>query len=296
MQKLATFAMTVTMLSLSPSAAPAADAQLGLEGYCPVCIVDGGKWVAGKSDFSAQFDGRTYLFPDAGARDKFVASPEKYAPALNGDCIVCYQMHGARPGGSVKHAAAYQGRVYLFPGAGEKQTFLKDPAKYANADLGLDGNCVVCKVKAGKDVPGKPEFTAITNGIRYLFPSDAERKEFLANTSAYVGSDGQIKGAKTTTVSKPATPSNGTEMVSVEGRSACAFCEFKVHPINDPDQLGLAIKTDDGSIYVVEGAHKNYEKIYNDRFDLIRLNVKGKPIKKDGNVTWVEPQSVSRVN
>lgn len=265
-------------------------APVGLDGYCPVCIVDGGKWVVGNPEYTADFDGRSYQFPDASARDAFQAAPEKYVPALNGDCIVCYAKGGKRAAGSVNYAAAYLGRVYLFPSETIKQEFLSDPDRYVKADLAADGNCVVCQVNAGKDVPGKAEFTAIHNGFRYLFPSDNERKAFLADPKQYVKTQ-----VATKPVQKPAkVDSNG--FVTVEGRSACAACEFRVHPMNDPDELGLAVKADDGSIYVIEGAHKSYAQIYKDRFDLVRLSVVGKPIKKEGNVTWIQPESVTRVN
>ena len=281
-----TTALAAAVLVL-PSAATAAQPPVGLGGYCPVCIVEGSKWMAGNPEITAVYDGRTYQFPEAAVRDKFQANPEKYVPALNGDCIVCYAKGGKRAPGTVDHAAAYQGRVYLFPGAAQKQEFLADPASYANSDLAADGNCIVCKVKAGKDVPGKPEFTAIHNGLRYLFPSDKERQMFLASPADFATTP-----VATRTTLKPAA----TQLVSVEGRSGCAACEFRVHPLNDPDQLGLAVKSDDGSIYVVEGAHAKYAQIYKERFDLIRLSVTGKAIKKNGNVTWIEPQSISRVN
>lgn len=264
----------------------AAENPVGLDGYCPVCIVDGGKWMPGNPEHVAVYDGRTYQFPEAAVRDKFVASPEKYVPALNGDCIVCYAKGGKRAAGSVDFAAAYKGRVYLFPSAGIKQEFLSSPAKYAAADLAAEGNCIVCKVKAGKDMPGKAEFTAIHNGLRYQFRSDNERNVFVANPAEFVR----------TSVSTLKAPSTGMKTVSVEGRSGCAACEFRVHPIGNPEELGLAVRTDDGSVYVVEGAHQNYSKIYDDRFDQIRLSVTGVPLKTQGNVTWLKPQSVARVN
>lgn len=285
------FSLAATGLSL---VAPAS-AEVGLEGYCPVCVVDGGKWMIGNPEITAGYDGRTYQFPDAGARDKFVANPTKYVPALDGDCIVCFAKHEKRVLGSVQHAATYKGRLFLFPGAGEKQMFLDDPAAFASTDVAADGNCIVCKVKAGKEVPGSTEFTAIHDGLRYLFPSDAERQAFLASPEMFAAK-ATVGHSASMTDPKPEMTATSMQLVSVEGRSGCAACEFRVHPTKNPDQLGLAVKADDGSIYVVEGAHSEYAGIYKDRFDQVRLSVSGKAIKKEGNVTWLEPVSVARVN
>lgn len=272
-------------------------ADVGLDGYCPVCVIKkGGKWVKGDPNITASYDGVTYQFPYEGARDAFAAAPERFVPALGGDCIVCYANKGKRVPGSVNFAASYEGRIYLFPGAGEKQVFLDDPAKYADADLAAGGNCIVCKVKAGKEVPGNTAFTAIHNGLRYLFPSDKERAAFLAEpaTFASVAMAGEkaMKAEKAMIGDKPMA----TDLVSVEGRSGCAACEFRVHPLNDPDKLGLAVRTDDGAVYVIEGAHAQYAQIYEDRFEQLRLSVSGKALKSEGNVTWIEPVAVAVVN
>ena len=47
---------------------------------------------------------------------------------------------------------------------------MANPARYADADVALQGYCSVCKVEMGKDVKGNNDYAAVYNGLRYLFP------------------------------------------------------------------------------------------------------------------------------
>ena len=142
--------------------------RIGLGGYCPVCILDANKWAKGSPEHQATYDGVTYYFPEEAIKQKFLANPAKYVPALGGDCIVCYAKLGKRVPGSVNHAARYDNRLFLFPGAEQQQAFLSNPKEFANVDLALNGDCAVCLVHLNKRVAGKPEFTEIKDGFRYL--------------------------------------------------------------------------------------------------------------------------------
>jgi YHS domain-containing protein len=53
------------------------------------------------------------------------------------------------------------------------------------ADLALEGNCAVCLVEAGKVVPGSEKHSASFDRQVYYFPSEAERKMFVANPAKY---------------------------------------------------------------------------------------------------------------
>lgn len=67
-------------------------------------------------------------------------------------------------------------------------------------------------------------------------------------------------------------------------------------PIDAPDQLGLAVKAKDGTVYVVENAHKLYPQVYENRFEGLPLAVTGKVIKRDGKITWIQPTTLKVVN
>lgn len=160
-------------------------ASVGLEGYCPVCIVKMKKWVKGSPAFQASYDGKTYLFPGEEQRQMFLADPAKYAPAIGGDCSVCLAEMGKRMPGSIYHSAINDNRLFLFPNAELKQKFVSNPNKYNQADLAEGGNCVVCRVEMNEAMAGSPEVFSIHNGMRYQFASDKQRQMFLANPSKY---------------------------------------------------------------------------------------------------------------
>lgn len=293
--KLIRFVMTAALLASivvwhqdlnAKEPAQAKQAPVALNGNCAVCLVENQKVVKGSPEHAAVFDGQTYLFPSAEAKKMFVDHPEKYVPALNGDCSVCFAHHdGLRNPGKIDHLSFYQGRVFLFPNTQIKAIFDKSPKKYADVDLALDGKCVVCKVDGGKDVPGKPEFTSIYKGMRYQFPSAAVMQKFEVNPAKYV--DAKQKPQSTSSNSEPAA-----DLVSIQGTTGCAACEFGVHPRKAPNTLGLAVKSSNGKIYVIEGAHDSHPDLYKKRFESLKINVKGKQIAEQGNFVWLDPQSI----
>jgi len=161
-------------------------AELGLEGYCPVCVVSNRKWVIGDVNHSATYDGKTYFFPSNDIRQKFVDNPIKFAPALGGDCTVCFEKSGKRTDGNIRFASIHQNRLFLFPSSNERDMFNRSPKTYENVDLAADGNCIVCRAKMNETVKGSEEFTAIHNGLRYLFPADAPRQAFIQSPQQFV--------------------------------------------------------------------------------------------------------------
>jgi len=65
---------------------PADPTGFVIRGYDPVAFFTEGRPVPGRSDFSAEYKGGTYLFATAANRDAFKANPEKYAPRYGGYC------------------------------------------------------------------------------------------------------------------------------------------------------------------------------------------------------------------
>ncbi|GAB4133726.1 hypothetical protein [Thermopirellula anaerolimosa] len=163
----------------------ARQAPLALQGYCAVSLLEMRKWVKGNPAFGAVYDGRTYLFADEQGRQMFLQNPVKYIPALGGDDVVAWVKTNKRVAGDIRYAAIHEGRLFLFAGDNAKQSFLDNPSAFANADLAYGGKCVVCLVGMQQDVPGRPEFTVIHKGLRYLFASAAQRDAFLANPAKY---------------------------------------------------------------------------------------------------------------
>ncbi|MBC8351863.1 MAG: hypothetical protein H8E66_07730 [Planctomycetes bacterium] len=272
----------------STNRAAATNTALGLNGYCPVCIVEMKKWVKGSPTIRATYDGTAYYFPSADQRDTFLADPAKYIPALGGDCTVCLAKMGKRVPGSIFHAAMSKKRLFLFPGKDQRQEFLDNASKYIDTDLAYGGNCVVCSVEMGKEVPGKPEFAAYHDGWRYLFPGKDQREMFLASPAKYVAPP-----ARNT---QSSTSSTNETLITVTGKSGCAACDHGVSPISSPNELGLAVKAADGKIYIVENAHQLYPKVYEDRFSGLRLSVAGTVVKQAGKISWISPKELKILN
>ena len=262
-----------------------ADSSLALEGYCPVCVVKMKKWVRGKPEHRAAYDGKTYYFPGAEQKAQFLADPAKYVPALGGDCTVCLANHGKRMPGNIRFASLYDQRLFLFPSDDQRQEFVAHPDKYIDVDLALDGACAVCRATMGKDVAGKPEIAAFYRGMRYLFPSSKERRMFLADPEKFAAEPASDAGAANE------QPDDG--VLVVRGKSGCAGCEHGVAPIGAPDTLGLVLDADDGQVYVVEDAHELYSDIYERRFDGLPLELTGTALKREGKITWIRPQKLN---
>jgi len=269
---------------------PPAASQAAMDGFCPVCIIEMKRWVRGNAAVSASYDGKMYYFPGQEQKEMFLADPAKYVPALGGDCTVCYVNMKKRVPGSVFHAALSGKRLFLFPNKELQQEFLTNSRKYADVDLALGGNCSVCRVEMGEDVPGKPEIAVVHKGFRYLFPSDEQRKMFLANPAKYEGRPPTSDQSSNV----PAPPHE--RLVNFRGKSGCAGCDHGVAPIGAPDELGLAVSTANGDVYVVEDAHTHYPNIYERRFEGLALDVTGRVIKRQGKIVWVQPAEVNVLN
>jgi YHS domain-containing protein len=176
--------MSVVLLGISVSAR-AANLPIALDGKCAVCLVNMNKLVDGKADLASDYDGKTYRFPSAEQKRMFDADPAQFVPALGGDCVVCLVEMGERVAGRPEHALVHDGRLFLFPEQKQLDMFKKNPAKYANADLALEGDCPVCLVKMNKVVKGVATYASYHDGLRYQFPSPDQQKMFEKNPTAF---------------------------------------------------------------------------------------------------------------
>lgn len=162
------------------------DADLALGGACAVCLVKSNKLVPGKPEYASVYDGRRYLFPGPEQQRMFNADPAAFTPAMGGKCTVCKVEMRKDVDGQPEYHLVQHGRLYLFPSQKQIDMFKANPAKYADADVALNGYCPVCKVEMGKDVKGKADFAADYKGKRYLFPGRKQLDMFLGNPTKYV--------------------------------------------------------------------------------------------------------------
>ena len=133
----------------SPAAfSPAADAPktpppikrpvnplLGLDGYCPVQLVENSRWQPGQRAWGAIHRGRTYLFAGAEERDRFLANPDRYAPVSSGDDVVLLLESGRSVSGYRAHGLQFDGHVYLFAAEATLEKFRSNPRYYADRAL-----------------------------------------------------------------------------------------------------------------------------------------------------------------
>jgi YHS domain-containing protein len=122
---------------------PAADQHgpmpLGLEGYCPVTVVERGSWVEGRPQWGARHRGRTYLFAGPEQQQAFLADPDRYAPALSGDDpVLAFENSRSEPGRRA-YGVSYQSRMYLFSSPETRAAFTADPDRYTSRVMIAEG-------------------------------------------------------------------------------------------------------------------------------------------------------------
>lgn len=162
--------------------------RLGLGGYCPVRLLNDRQWIAGDSKLVALYDGFAYRFSDGRRLQIFRANPSKYAPALGGDNIVHFAKTGQRSPSDFTQGVVHDGRLYFVGSSSQRREFLDEPKRFANADLALGGECIVCRVDSQRRMPGAPELTLVHDGIRYQFSGAAQLRRFAASPHKYAGS------------------------------------------------------------------------------------------------------------
>ena len=107
----------------------ASRAASGLKGFCPVALRDQRELLDGNEKFLAVFGGKEYTFSSPQALEKFLANPEKYAPARNGQDVIHHALTGENMEGSLDHAVWYKGQLFLFNSVETMETFMAAPVK-----------------------------------------------------------------------------------------------------------------------------------------------------------------------
>lgn len=86
--------------------------NLAVQGYDPVAYFNEGKPVKGDKDFSTEYQGATFRFASAANRDKFVKSPQAYAPQYGGYCAWAVSQ-GYTAKGDARNWKIVDGKLYL---------------------------------------------------------------------------------------------------------------------------------------------------------------------------------------
>lgn len=112
-------------LKLPPGSPP-----LGLDGYCPVQLVERKQWTLGDTRWGAVHRGRTYLFAGPEEQKHFLANPQVYSPAMEGNDPVAATDQGRLVPGSRLHGVFFENRVYLFADEDSLSRFERNPTRY----------------------------------------------------------------------------------------------------------------------------------------------------------------------
>ncbi|HTU23782.1 MAG TPA: thioredoxin domain-containing protein, partial [Pirellulales bacterium] len=103
----------------SPVIAPPADLPpgtpaVGLDGCCPVTLVEQKRWAKGDPQFGVIHRGRTYLFASAEAQRRFWANPDAFSPVIEGNDPVLALDNRQMVPGTRTFGVFYEKRIYLF--------------------------------------------------------------------------------------------------------------------------------------------------------------------------------------
>ena len=86
---------------------------LALEGYCPVAYFEANKPLLGKPAHQSTYNGVTYQFVSAEAKELFDAKPERYIPAFGGWCAFGMSVNDKFPV-DPRNYKIVEGRLMLF--------------------------------------------------------------------------------------------------------------------------------------------------------------------------------------
>ena len=104
--------------------------RIEIKGYDPISYFTDGKPEKGSSDFTFAFDDTVYWFKSAEHRDKFAASPERYAPQFDGYCAIQVS-RGRKVEADPEAWTITNGKLYVFSGKGGVPVFHKEPVAIA---------------------------------------------------------------------------------------------------------------------------------------------------------------------
>ncbi|NIL96160.1 MAG: thioredoxin fold domain-containing protein [Planctomycetales bacterium] len=117
-------------LQSSSTAAPPTP-PVGLEGSCPVELVDNERWITGDRRWGAIHRGKLYLFGSQVSQQKFLSNPDYYSPVISGNDPVLAVDQRQVVAGKRQHGLFYDKRVFLFASEETLARFYQDPLRYA---------------------------------------------------------------------------------------------------------------------------------------------------------------------
>jgi thioredoxin-like negative regulator of GroEL/YHS domain-containing protein len=111
---------------------PAGIPPLGLDGFCPVTLVDAKQWGQGDKTWGVVHRGHTYLFLGPAEKERFLANPDRYTPVLSGlDPVLALDNRVEVAGRRDFGVFGVDGRICLFADEASLQRYRQNPARYS---------------------------------------------------------------------------------------------------------------------------------------------------------------------
>lgn len=103
---------------------------LGLEGYCPVTLLQTEEWVEGNPQWSVMHHGIAYNLSSAEQVQKFLANPDAFVPVMDGADPVLFQETGNTVKGTADNCVVFEGKLYMFSSEETLNRFFANVEKY----------------------------------------------------------------------------------------------------------------------------------------------------------------------
>jgi len=110
---------------------------IGIEGFCPVKLMQDKAWVPGEKSLTEVHRGITYQFSSSQARAEFRSDPRKFTPQnLGCDPVVLYSDQQAVMG-HIQYGVFFDSQLFLFESDGNRKAFKENPLRYGRIQSAL---------------------------------------------------------------------------------------------------------------------------------------------------------------
>ncbi|MCR9200367.1 MAG: hypothetical protein NXI04_17165 [Planctomycetaceae bacterium] len=177
--------MSAALLCLMVVSRLSEEAAPGLQGYCPVTVMDDHKWQKGSTEYSVLIDGVRYQFTSEARRTNFLENVDRYCPVLHGNCITCLVDSDRKVSGKIKFGLFFEDRFFLFPTQESREKFSANTPRYSRSDIVENGDCPVSIYKGNRQ-KGDRKFTWMYRGYRVRLSSAQALEQFRKDPSKYL--------------------------------------------------------------------------------------------------------------
>ncbi|MEZ6127758.1 MAG: thioredoxin family protein [Planctomycetaceae bacterium] len=110
---------------------------IGIEGFCPVRLMQDRQWIPGHKDMTEVYRGITYQFSSSEALAEFRADPRRYTPQnLGCDPVVLYSDQQAIMG-RIQYGVFFDSQLFLFESDENRKAFKENPLRYGRIQSAL---------------------------------------------------------------------------------------------------------------------------------------------------------------